>query len=45
MNLQIQAIMFTNNNFKQPISILEDSASGEKVGNIENIIIKSLFKI
>jgi hypothetical protein len=37
--------MFTKNNFKQRICILEDDASGEQVGDIENIIIKNLFKI
>ena len=37
--------MFTKNNFKQRISILEDGASGEQVGDIEKIIIKNLFKI
>ena len=37
--------MFPKNNFKQYISILEDDASGEQVGDIENIIVKNLFKI
>ena len=37
--------MFTKNNFKQHICILEDGASGEKVGDIEKIIVKNLFKI
>ena len=33
------------NNFKQRISIVEDGASGEQVGDIEKIIVKNLFKI
>ena len=33
------------NNFKQRISILEDGASGEQVGDIEKIIVKNLFTI
>ena len=37
--------MFTKNNFKQWICILEDGASGEQVSDIENIIVKNLFKI
>ena len=37
--------MFTKNNFKQRICILEDGASGEQVGDIEMIIVKNLFKI
>ena len=37
--------MFTKNNFKQRISIVEDSASGEQVGDIEKIVVKNLFKI
>jgi hypothetical protein len=37
--------MFTKNNFKQRICILEDGASGEQVGDIEKIIVKNLFKI
>ena len=37
--------MFTKNNFKQHISIVEDDASGEQVGYIEKIIVKNLFKI
>ena len=37
--------MFTKNNFKQRISILEDGASGEQVDDIEKIIVKNLFKI
>jgi hypothetical protein len=37
--------MFTKNNFKQRICIVEDSASGEQVGDIEKIIVKNLFKI
>ena len=36
--------MFTKNNFKQRICILEDYASGEQVGDIEMIIVKNLFK-
>ena len=36
--------MFTNNNFKQRISILEVVASGEQVGGIGKIIVKNLFK-
>ena len=38
-------IMFTNKHFKQRISIVEDGASGEQVGDIEKIIVKNLFKI
>jgi hypothetical protein len=37
--------MFTKNNFKQHICILEDGASGEQVGDIEKITVKNLFKI
>jgi hypothetical protein len=37
--------MFTKNNFKQHICILEDGASGEQVGDIEKIIDKNLLKI
>ena len=37
--------MFTKNNIKQCISILEDGASGEQMGDIEKIIVKNLFKI
>ena len=37
--------MFTKNNFKQRVSILEEGASGEHVGDIERIIVKNLFKI
>ena len=37
--------MFTKNKFKQRISILEDGASSEKVGHIEKIIVKNLFKM
>ena len=36
--------MFTKNNVKQRISILENRASGEKVGDIAKIIVKNLFK-
>ena len=31
--------------FKQRISILEDGASGEKVGDIEKVFVKNLFTI
>ena len=37
--------MFTKNNFKQHICISNDGASGEKVRDIEKIIVKNLFKI
>ena len=37
--------MFTKNDFKQHISILQDGASGEQVGDIEQINVKNLFKI
>ena len=37
--------MSTKNIFKQRISILEDGASGEQVGDIEKMIVKNLFKI
>jgi hypothetical protein len=37
--------MFTTNNFKQRICILEDGASGEQVGDIEKTIVKNLIKI
>ena len=37
--------MFTKNNFKQHIFIVENGASGEQVGDIEKIIVKNLFKI
>ena len=37
--------MFTKSNLKKHICILEDGASGEKVGDIEKIIVKNLFKI
>ena len=37
--------VFTKNNFKERISILEDGASGEQVGDIEKIIVKNFFKI
>ena len=33
------------NNFKQRISVYEDGASGEQVGDIAKIIVKNLFKI
>ena len=32
------------NNFKQCISIVDDGASGEQVGDIEKIIVTNLFK-
>ena len=37
--------IFTNFFFKQCVSIVEDGASGEQVGDIEKIIVKNLFKI
>jgi hypothetical protein len=37
--------MFTNYHFKRHISILEEGASGEQVGDIQKITIKNLFKI
>ena len=37
--------MFTKNDFKQHISIVEDGASGEQVGDIEKMIVKNLVKI
>jgi hypothetical protein len=36
--------MFTKNNFKQHICILEDGASGEQVGDMEKITIKICLK-
>jgi hypothetical protein len=42
---KVKRFMFTKNNFKQRMCILEDSASGEQVGEIEKIIVKNLFKI
>ena len=38
MDLQIKAkqFVFTKNNFKQQLSIVNDDASGEQVGDIEN---------
>ena len=36
--------LFTKNNVKLRILILEDGASGEKVGESEKIIVKNLFK-
>ena len=44
MNLQSQAI-YVHKKIKHRISILEDGASGEQVGDIEKIIVKNLFKI
>ena len=38
-------VMFTKNNFKQRICILQDGASGEQVGDIEKIIVQNLFEI
>ena len=43
MNLQSQVI-YQKNNFKQRISIVEDGASGEQVGDIEKIIVKTCSK-
>ena len=37
--------MFTKNNFKHHISIVEDNESGEQVDDIEKIFVKNLFKI
>ena len=37
--------MSTKNNLKQCISIVQDGASGEQVGDIEKIIVKNMFKI
>ena len=37
--------MFTKNNFKQRICILEDGASGKQVGDIEKINVKNLLEI
>ena len=37
--------MFTKKRLKQHICILEDGASGEKVGGIGKIIVKNLFEI
>ena len=45
MNLQSQATYVYKKKIKQCICILEDSASGEKMGDIEKIIVKNLFKI
>ena len=36
--------MLTKNNFKQRICILEDGASGEQVGDIEKIVVKTCLK-
>ena len=44
MNLQSQAI-YAYKKIKQHICILEYNASGEKVGDIENIIVKNFFEI
>jgi hypothetical protein len=40
-----ERFMFTKNNFKQRICILQDGASGEQVGDIEKIIVQNLFEI
>ena len=46
MNLQSLSIyVHKKTNFKQRISILEDGASGEQVGDIEKTIRKNLFKV
>jgi hypothetical protein len=37
--------MFTKNNFKQRICILEEGGSDEQVGDIEKITAKNLLKI
>ena len=42
-NYKAKQFMFTKNNFKQRICILEDGASGEQVGDIEKIIVKNFF--
>ena len=39
-NYKAKQFVFTKNNIKQRISILEDGASGEQVGDIEKIIVK-----
>jgi hypothetical protein len=45
MNLQSQAIYVQKKQFQTTyICILEDSASGEQVGDIEKIIVKNLLK-
>ena len=44
MNLKSQAIYGHNFFFKQCIYIWKDGASGEKVGDIEMIIVNNLFK-
>ena len=46
MSLQSQAIYVHKKQFQTTfICILEDGASGGKVGDIEKIIVKNLFKI
>ena len=45
LKYKAKQFMFTKNNFKPRICILEDGASGEKVGDIKKIIVKNLFKI
>ena len=46
MNLQSQAIYIHKKTFSNNVYLfLEDGASGEQVGDIENIIVKNLFKI
>ena len=42
---KLNTLFSQKNNFKQCISILEDGASDEQVGDIEKIIVKNLFKI
>ena len=37
--------MCIENNSKQHIYILQDGASGEKMGHIEKIFVENLFKI
>jgi hypothetical protein len=45
MNLQSQAIYVHKKNSNNIYVFLEDGASGEKVGDIEKIIVKDLFRI
>jgi hypothetical protein len=45
MNLQSQAVYVHKKKFQTTyICILKDSASGEQVGDIEEIIVKNLLK-
>ena len=37
--------MLKKNKFKQCIYILEDGASGDKVGDIVKVLVKNLFEI